>query len=318
MQDRPILAVVMDPLSMIHPKKDTTVALLLKAQSLGWSLQYLTLQDLSLKYGSAWGRARPLEVFDLQQGWFALGEARDAPLSQFDVILMRKDPPVDLEYLYATYILEQAEANGSLVINKPQSLRDANEKLYAHSFPQCMPPTLVSASIIQLKNFIHEQETAVIKPLHGMGGKSVFKCSAHDPNLNVILETLTQYGNNYAIVQQFIPEIVEGDKRILLIDGEPIPYALARIPQNGDFRANLAVGGVGECVELTDRDYWICAQVGPQLREKGLFFVGLDVIGEYLTEINVTSPTCVRELEAECDIDISGRIMDTIMKKLEV
>lgn len=317
MQESPTLAVVMDPLSKIHPHKDTTVALLLKAQSLGWSLHYLKLQDLSLKYGSAWGRAFPIAVFDSPH-WFELGEAFDSPLSRFDVILMRKDPPVDLEYLYATYILGHAEANGCLVINKPQSLRDANEKLYAHDFPQCMPPTLVSASMSQLKNFVHEQAMAVIKPLHGMGGRGVFKASATDPNLNVILETLTNFGKHFAMAQQFIPEIVEGDKRILLIDGEPIPYALARIPQNGDFRANLAAGGLGECVELTDRDWWICAQVGPKLREKGLFFVGLDVIGDYLTEINVTSPTCVRELEAQCDIDISGRIMDMILQKIEV
>lgn len=317
MFDEPSLAVIMDPISEIHPEKDTTLLLLLEAERRGWKLHYLELTDLFLKYGAAWGRSRSLRVFDSTDYWYELGALTEQPLDQFDVILMRKDPPVDMEYIYATYILEHVESNGTLVVNKPQALRDANEKMIATWFPQCMPPTLVSASQLKIRQFIEEHQDVVLKPLAEMGGRNVFKCSVGDPNLSVIIDALTQAGRCYTMVQQFIPAVYEGDKRVFLIDGKPIPFALARVPKPGEFRGNLAAGGLGHGVALTERDYWICEQVGSSLRDKGLLFVGLDVIGDYLTEINITSPTCVRELEAECDIDIKGLVLDSIISKLE-
>jgi len=307
----------MDPIQNIHPKKDTTLALLLKAKSRGWDLHYLEMSDLFLKYGAAWGVSRSLSVFEDLYHWFELGEKTEQPLNQFDVILMRKDPPVDMEYMYATYILEQVESNGTLVLNPPATLRDLNEKFYATWFPQCMPPTLVSSSKAKIREFIEEQETAVLKPLAGMGGRGIFKCHAKDPNLNVMVETITQDGTRYVMAQQFLEEIFLGDKRILLIEGEPLPYALARVPKEGDFRGNLAAGGQGRGVFLSDRDRWICDQIGPSLREKKLLLVGIDVIGDYLTEINITSPTCVRELEAAFNMDITGEILDCIEARLE-
>ncbi len=318
MQEQPILGVVMDPISGINPKKDTTLALLLKAQMRGFELHYMEISDLFLQYGNAWGNTRPLTVSDNPQNWYTLGESNPRPLDQFDILLMRKDPPVTMDYLYATYVLEHAEQNGVLVLNKPQSLRDANEKMFATWFPQCMPPTLVSASPQQLKSFLSEQGTVVFKPLDEMGGQRVFKCEQEDPNLSVILEVLTHSGTRYTMAQHYIPDIMEtGDKRIFLVEGEPIPYGLARQPAATEFRANLAAGGTGIGVKLNERDLWICSQIGPTLREKGLFFVGIDVIGEYLTEINVTSPTCVREVEAYFDIDITGRILDCLVEKLQ-
>lgn len=317
MFSKPSLAVIMDPIQNIHPKKDTTLALLLKAKSRGWDLHYLEMSDLFLKYGAAWGVSRSLSVFEDLYHWFELGEKTEQPLNQFDVILMRKDPPVDMEYMYATYILEQVESNGTLVLNPPATLRDLNEKFYATWFPQCMPPTLVSSSKAKIREFIEEQETAVLKPLAGMGGRGIFKCHAKDPNLNVMVETITQDGTRYVMAQQFLEEIFLGDKRILLIEGEPLPYALARVPKEGDFRGNLAAGGQGRGVFLSDRDRWICDQIGPSLREKKLLLVGIDVIGDYLTEINITSPTCVRELEAAFNMDITGEILDCIEARLE-
>lgn len=312
------LGIIMDPISDIKPNKDTSLALLLKAQSYGWNIHYLEQPDLFLKYGIAWGRTRPLKVYDHAEQWFSLGPVVEQPLDQFDILLMRKDPPVNMAYIYTTNILDHAERNGTLVVNRPQSLRDANEKLFATWFPQCMAPTLVSAYIPQLKDFVQEQGTVVIKPLDSMGGENIFKSHPDDPNLTVILEILTHHGRNPIMVQRYIPEITqEGDKRIILINGEPIPYALARIPQPGEFRGNLAAGGTGIGVKLTERDRWICAQIGPILREKGLFLVGIDVIGDYLTEINVTSPTCVRELEAQFKIDISGKILDVLSELVQ-
>lgn len=316
--EQPALAVIMDPIHTIRPEKDTTLRLLLEAQSLGWPLYYLELHSLSLKYGASFGEVRPLTVYDNIHQWFDLGDPVYFPLDYFDVILMRKDPPVTLEYIYATYILEHAEQNGVLVVNKPESLRNANEKLFTTWFPECMPPTMVSSSKEKLLEFISEQKTAILKPLHGMGGQGIFKCSTNDPNLNVIIETLTQEETRFIMAQRYIPDILEsGDKRILLINGEPIPFALARMPQEGDFRGNLAAGGIGVGVELNSHDEWICAQIGPILREKGLYFVGIDIIGEYLTEINVTSPTCVRELEAIFEVDIASKIIDGIIQHLE-
>lgn len=310
------LGVVMDPIASIYPEKDTTLALLLAAQQRGWALSYMETQDLFLKYGTAWGYTRSLKVQDDPSEWFFLDVPKEQPLDHFDVILMRKDPPVTIDYIYATYILEHAEANGTLVVNKPQSLRDANEKLYTSWFPQCMPPTLVSANIESLNAFLQAHETVVFKPLAGMGGHSIFKCTMDDPNRSVMLELLTNRGQNYIMAQRFIPDITKGDKRIFLIDGDPLPYALARIPQFGETRGNLAAGGTGHGQPLSDRDWWICNQIGPTLKEKGLFLVGIDVIGDYLTEINITSPTCIRELERAFSVKIADKILDCIAEKL--
>ncbi len=310
------LGVVMDPIGAISYHKDSSLAMLLAAQARGWELHYLEMDDLFLRDGIASGRMRPLRVFADEACWYELGEAVEAPLSQLDVILMRKDPPFDMEYIYATYLLEQAASNGTLVVNRPQSLRDANEKLFTSWFPQCTPPTLVSRDAARLRAFVAEQGEAILKPLEGMGGASIFKLGASDPNTSVIIETLTDHGRRYAMAQRFIPEISAGDKRILLIDGTPVPYALARVPAEGELRGNLAAGGSGVGVELSERDRWICEQVAPSLRERGLLFVGIDVIGDYLTEINVTSPTCIRELDRIYGLDIGGDLMRAIEDKL--
>lgn len=306
------LGVLMDPIDQIHREKDTTFALLLEAQARAYEIYYLEPQDIWLQDGICWGRMNIIRVDDDPDDWFELAEEIIQPLVDLDVFLMRKDPPFDMKYVYLTYLLEQAEARGLLVINKPASLRDANEKLFASWFPQCCPKTMVSSKMDLLRDFIDSEEHVVIKPLGSMGGKSVFSVQEGDPNVNVILETLTHNGQEMVMAQHFIPEIANGDKRILLINGEPVPHALARIPAEDDFRGNIASGARTEGRELTDRDYWICEQVGPTLREKGLNFVGLDVIGDYLTEINVTSPTCVRELEAAFDINICGDFFDYI------
>ena len=306
------LGVVMDPISEIKIAKDTTFALLLAAQSRGWILHYMEMADLSLSDGVPYARARLLTVDDNPAGWYSFGQTRYVPLADLDVVLMRKDPPFDMEYVFSTYLLEQAEQAGVLVVNRPASLRDANEKLFTAWFPQCCPPTLVTRRDGQIRDFLREHGDIVVKPLDGMGGTSIFRLRGGDPNISVIIETMTQYEGRYVMAQRFIPEILKGDKRILMIDGEPVPYALARIPAPGETRGNLAAGGRGEGVALSDRDRWICAQVGPHLRERGLLFVGLDVIGDYLTEINVTSPTCLRELESIYGIDIKSHVLDAI------
>ncbi len=310
------LGVVMDPIGAIAFKKDSTLAMLLAAQARGWELLYMELADLSLHDGEAFGRMHPLQVAADPHRWYQLGAASRQPLGSLDVILMRKDPPFDMEYVYATYLLERAEQAGTLVVNRARSLRDANEKLFTAEFPQCTPPTLVSRDPAELRTFHAAQGSTIFKPLGAMGGASIFKVEAGDPNLNVVIETLTANGNRYAMAQRYLPAISEGDKRILLIDGEPVPYALARIPAAGEFRGNLAAGGHGVGVELSARDRWICAQVAPRLQEMGLLFVGLDVIGDYLTEINVTSPTCIRELDAQFGLDIGGQLMAAIQAKL--
>ncbi len=310
------LGVVMDPIGDIKFHKDSTLAMLLAAQLRGWELYYMEMGDLYSRDGTAMARMRLLQVFDNPQQWHQLGEAEERPLHTLNVILMRKDPPFDMEYIYATYLLEQAQMGGSLVVNHPRSLRDANEKVFATHFPQCTTPTLISRRQEQLRAFAAEHETVILKPLEGMGGASIFKVSSNDPNTSVILETLTDHGRRYAMAQRFIPEISKGDKRILLIDGEPVPYALARIPASGELRGNLAAGGSGVGVKLSERDYWICNQVAPKLREMGLIFVGIDVIGDYLTEINVTSPTCIRELDELYDLDIASQLMDAIALRL--
>ena len=311
------LGIVMDPIAQINFKKDSSLAMLLAAQARGWSLFYMEQCDLYQSTGQACARMRPLQVFNDPQRWFELDAEQDAPLADLDVILMRKDPPFDNEFVYSTYLLEQAERDGVLVVNRPQSLRDCNEKLFATQFPQCMPPTLVSRRPDILREFAETQRDIILKPLDGMGGASIFRHRTGDPNLSVILETLTAHGTQQIMAQGYLPAIVEGDKRILMIDGEPVPYCLARIPALGETRGNLAAGGRGEARPLTERDREIAAIVGPSLREKGLLFVGLDVIGDYLTEINVTSPTCIREIDKAFDTRIGERLMDAIETKLQ-
>ncbi|WP_423063320.1 glutathione synthase [Candidiatus Paracoxiella cheracis] len=306
------LGVLMDPIASINIKKDTTFAMLLEAQARNMEIYYLEPTDIWLQDGLTWGRMRPLHVTDDASHWFELDEIIEQPLTELDVLLMRKDPPFNMEYIYLTYLLEHAEANGLFVLNKPSSLRDANEKMYAAWFPQCCPKTLVTSQPELIKEFAHNEHDIIIKPLGGMAGRSIFHVKANDSNLPVIIETMTQDGRQLVMAQRFIPDIKDGDKRIIVINGEPVPYALARIPAAGDFRGNLAMGAKGEGRELTDHDQWICEQVGPTLRDKGLWFVGLDVIGDYLTEINVTSPTGARELDAQFGLNIAGDLMDFI------
>jgi glutathione synthase len=310
------LGVVMDPIADINVKKDTTLAILLAAQRLGWELYYMEQSDLSLDQGLARATVRRLSVEDNPESWFEVGSPQDIALSDLEVVLMRKDPPFDMDFIYSTYILEAAQRKGTLVVNDPRSLRDCNEKLFATQFPQCCPPLIVAASAARLKAFHVEHGDVIFKPLDGMGGASIFRVKAGDPNLSVIIETLTDHGRQQIMAQKFLPEIVDGDKRILMVDGVPAEYGLARIPMSGETRGNLAAGGSGVAMPLTDRERWICSQVAPVLREKGLLFVGLDVIGDYLTEINVTSPTCVRELDRAHQLDIAGDLMEAIASKL--
>jgi glutathione synthase len=310
------LGVVMDPISRINYKKDSTLAMLWAAQDRGWTLFYMEPGDLFLQQGVGRARMAQLTVMRDPQNWFALSDSEDRDLDQLDVVLMRKDPPFDNEYIYNTYILEAAERRGTLIVNRCQSLRDCNEKVFATQFPQCCPPVLVSSDMARLKAFQKERGDSIFKPLDGMGGSAIFRVKPGDPNVSVILETLTQHGTRTIMAQQFIEQIADGDKRILMINGEPVPYSLARVPLAGETRGNLAAGGTGRPQPLTERDRWIAAQVGPSLREKGLLFVGLDVIGDYLTEINVTSPTCIREIDAGFDLDIGGQLMDCIAEQL--
>jgi glutathione synthase len=311
------LGVVMDPIGSIHYKKDSTLAMLWEAQARNWQIHYFEQKDLFIHDGIAYGESTELQVFHDENHWFDFLGNKRLPLSELDVILMRKDPPFNEEYIYTTYILEHAERQGALVVNRPQSLRDANEKLFSTYFPQCSPPTLVTQSSARLREFWQEHHDIVCKPLNTMGGKSVFRLKDNDDNAAVIFETLTQNETFYIMAQQFIPEIKDGDKRILMINGEPMPHLLARVPQGNDWRGNLAVGAKGFVQALSERDGWICEQVGPVLRDCGLYFVGIDVIGDYLTEINVTSPTGIREIDAGANINISAILMDWIEKKIK-
>ena len=311
------LGVVMDPIQSIKYNKDTTLSLLLAAQRQGFKLFYMEQRHLFLQDGDPRAEVRPLTVFEDENKWYELGGASSVPLEELDVILMRKDPPFDAEFIYSTYILEAAERRGTLVVNKPQSLRDCNEKVFATQFPQCTPPLLVSRDQNRLKNFLAEHGDVVFKPLDGMGGTSIFRVREGDQNLNVILETITKYGEEMIMAQKYLPEILTGDKRILVVDGEVIPYSLARIPSEGEFRGNLAAGGYGVVQPLTDRDRWIAEQIAPTLIEKGLIFVGLDVIGDYLTEINVTSPTCVREIDDAQGTAIGDMLMAAVNTRLK-
>lgn len=310
------LGVVMDPIADIKYYKDTTLALLLAAQDKGWDLHYMEQSDLYLLQGEARASMRTLFVDDDGQSWYELGLSEDKKLGDLDVILMRKDPPFDNEYLYSTYILEAAQQQGALVVNDPRSLRDCNEKIFATQFPQCCPPVLVTRDMLRLRAFHREHGDVIFKPLDGMGGSRIFRCRNDDPNVGVILETLTNFGQQAIMVQRYIPEISEGDKRILVVDGEPIPYCLARIPSQGETRGNLAAGGKGVAQPLTEQDYWIVEQVAPTLKAKGLMFVGLDVIGNFLTEINVTSPTCAREIDKAYGTGIGSLLITAIERKL--
>ncbi|QOX80947.1 glutathione synthase (plasmid) [Trichlorobacter lovleyi] len=306
------LGIVMDPISQINVKKDSSLAMLLEAKSRGYELYYMEMEDLYLLNGRAHATMKPLQVEQKSSDFYRLGQGLDAPLADLDVILMRKDPPFDTEFIYATYMLERAEAEGVLIVNNPRSLRDANEKLFTAWFSELTPETLVSRNPFKLRQFYAEHNDIILKPLDGMGGASIFHIKPGDRNLSVIIETLTQHGKRYAMAQKYIPEISDGDKRILVVNGEPIPYCLARIPANGETRGNLAAGGRGEARPLSETDWRIAKAVAPVLKEKGLYFVGLDVIGDKLTEINVTSPTCIREIEAAFDVNISGKMMDSI------
>jgi glutathione synthase len=311
------LAVVMDPIAGIRFAKDSTLAMLLAAQSRGFELHYLEQQDLFVRDGRAMGHSRALTVRADPASWFTLGARATSPLGSFNCLLMRKDPPFDMEYIYTTYILERAEAEGTLVVNRPQGLRDINEKVFTAWFPQCCAPTLITRSMADMDAFLAEHERVVCKPLDGMGGRSIFVTDAADKNRHVIFETLTASGSRFAMVQRYLPEIVAtGDARVLLIDGEPVPYALARIPAADDNRGNLAAGAQGIGRPLTDRDRWLCSQIGPALAERGMLFVGLDVIGGQVTEINVTSPTGIRELDKQFHIDIGDLLIQAIERRL--
>jgi len=310
------LGIVMDPISDINIKKDSSFAMLLEAQARGYQLFYMEMHDLAMVNGKAMANMRELSVKQDANQWFTLGESVDTPLAELDVILMRKDPPFDTEFIYATYMLERAEEEGVLIVNKPQSLRDANEKLFTAWFSEFTPDTIVTRDAKRIRAFHQLKQDIILKPLDGMGGTSIFRVKKDDPNVGVIIETLTSYGQQYAMAQAFIPEITQGDKRILVVDGEPVPYALARIPMKGETRGNLAAGGSGVAQPLSESDWKIARAIGPELKKRGLIFVGLDVIGDKLTEINVTSPTCIKEIEAAFDVSITGMLMDAIEARI--
>ena len=311
------LAVVMDPIGAISYAKDSTLAMLLAAQTRGFELAYLEQRDLLLRDGVALGRLRALTVRADAASWFTLGEPSLAPLASVDCVLMRKDPPFDTEYIYTTYILERAEAAGVLVVNRPQGLRDMNEKVYTAAFPECCAPTLVTRDMGEMAAFLREHGKIVVKPLHTMGGRSIFVLSLGDPNARVVFETLTEYGEHFAIAQRYLPEIAQtGDSRVLLVDGEPVPYALARMPSGEDHRGNLAAGARGVARPLNERDRWLAGQIGPTLAARGMVFVGLDVIGGFVTEINVTSPTGIREIDKQCGTSIGDQLIAAIERRL--
>ncbi len=312
MSTRQKLGIVMDPIGSIKPWKDSSFAMLLEAQHRGWEIYYMTIDDLYMDNNLSYANYQLLQLKDDNQDWFSTYDPGICRLDELDVILMRKDPPFDLEYIYCTYLLEQAEESGTLVINKAASLRDCNEKLYTRYFPQCCVESRVSRNPQRLIEFIDQHQDVIIKPLDGMGGKSIFRVQAGDKNTNVILETVTRFGTSQTMAQRYIPEISKGDKRILLINGEAIPYALARLPAAGENRGNIAAGASTQGQKLNARDHWLCEQIGPALRDKGLVFVGIDVIGDYITEINVTSPTCIRELDQEFGLNISADLFNCI------
>lgn len=310
------LGIVMDPIAEINIKKDSSFAMLLQAQARGYELHYMEMADLYLNNGEARARTRLLSVEQNAESWYTFDGEQDIALADLNVILMRKDPPFDTEFIYATYILERAEEKGTLIVNKPRSLRDCNEKLFTAWFSELTPETLVTRNKAQLKAFWQKHGDIILKPLDGMGGASIFRVKEGDPNLGVIAETLTELGSRYCMAQNYLPAIKDGDKRVLVIDGEPVPYCLARIPQGGETRGNLAAGGRGEARPLSESDWEIARRVGPELKARGLIFVGLDIIGDRLTEINVTSPTCIREIEAAFPVSITGQLFDAIERRL--
>ncbi|MGG5414807.1 glutathione synthase [Edwardsiella tarda] len=310
------LGIVMDPIASINIKKDTSFAMLLEAQRRGYQLHYMEMADLYLHQGEARAQTRLLSVSDDKTSWYRFDSEQDIALADLDVILMRKDPPFDTEFIYATYILERAEAHGTLIVNKPQSLRDCNEKLFTAWFADLTPDTLVTRRADHLRDFHARHGDIILKPLDGMGGASIFRIKQDDANVSVIIETLTEHGHRFCMAQNYLPAIKEGDKRVLVVDGEPVPYCLARIPKSGETRGNLAAGGRGEARPLSESDWAIARKVAPILKQKGLIFVGLDIIGDRLTEINVTSPTCVREIEAAFPVSITGMLMDAIEARL--
>ena len=309
--------VVMDPISQIKTYKDSTFAMLLEAQRRGHKLYYMEPRDIFARDGRVFADMQRLEVRDNTTDWFSLAPVESKPLDELDIVLMRRDPPFDMDYIYTTYMLELAENAGTLVINQPQSLRDANEKFFINNFPQCCVPMLISSSSNLLREFVSQHGRCVVKPLDGMGGESVFQVSDADMNLNVILETITRHDSRPVMAQRYIDEISEGDKRILIVNGEPVPYALARYAGKGDFRGNLAKGGSSKGVPLSERDRWICSQVAPELKKRGILFAGLDVIGDWLSEVNVTSPTCIRELDEEFGLNIAGQLFDGVEEMLK-
>ncbi len=310
------IGIVMDPIADIKIHKDSSFAMLLEAQARGWELYYMEMQDLYLENGRCFASSKKLTVQRDAKNWYQLEEALDHPLSDLDAVLMRKDPPFDTEYIYATYLLERAEDEGCLIVNKPQSLRDANEKLFTAWFSHFTPTTLVTRSSKRIRDFHQEHKDIILKPLDGMGGASIFRIKEEDANIGVIIETLTEHQKRYCMAQVFIPEIKAGDKRILIVDGEPMPYALARIPASGETRGNLAAGGSGVAQPLSESDWHIAKSIGPKLKEKGLIFVGLDIIGDKITEINVTSPTCIQEIDNAYGTNISAKLMDAVEKRI--
>ncbi|NQZ87532.1 MAG: glutathione synthase [Colwellia sp.] len=310
------LGVVMDPISQVNVKKDSTMAMMFEAQKRGYEIYYMEMKDLYLDQGQCRATAQKLKVFDDTEHWYELDEVNDIAVAELDAVLMRKDPPFDTEFIYATYMLERAEVEGTLIVNKPQSLRDCNEKLFTAWFAELTPRTLVTRNNDKIREFHRQEKDIIIKPLDGMGGASIFRIKENDANIGVILETLTNHGNQYAMVQEFLPAIKDGDKRILIVNGEPMPYCLARIPAQGETRGNLAAGGRGEARPLSPTDRLIAETIAPELKKRGLYFVGLDVIGDKVTEINVTSPTCIREIEAAYPINISGKLMDAIEENI--
>ncbi len=311
------LGVLMDPIQTVKVKKDSSMAMMLEAQKRGYHIYYFEMKDLYLENGQCRASVQQIQVFDDVDHWFELSEKEDIALSELDAVLMRKDPPFDTEYIYATYMLERAELEGTLIVNKPQSLRDCNEKLFTAWFADLTPKTLVTRNSARIREFHQQNQDVIIKPLDGMGGSSIFRIKPDEVNIGVIIETLTANGSCYAMIQEYMPEIINGDKRILIVNGEPMPYCLARIPAQGETRGNLAAGGRGEARPLSPTDKLIAETIGPELKKRGLLFVGLDVIGDKVTEINVTSPTCIREIEAAYPINISGKLLDAIESILE-
>lgn len=310
------IAILMDPIHKINIKKDSSFAMLIEAQNRNHELFYLEQSDLVLKDGEVYAHMSKVEVYDDADHWFDLQSPSLLPLNSLDILLMRKDPPFDMEFVYTTYLLEIAQNKGLLVVNNAQSLRDHNEKLFTALFPQCCTEMLVTRKELELRSFLAQHKDVIFKPLDGMGGSSIFRVKEGDPNVGVIIETLTKFETETIMAQKFIPEITKGDKRILMVDGKPIPYCLARIPATGETRGNLAAGGRGEAQPLSERDYWIADQIGPFLKRKGLIFVGLDIIGDYVTEINVTSPTCIKEIDAAYNTNIAGTLMDALERKM--